>query len=573
VHHVAHVSPTDLAGADTAPDAAKVVIEERARAPKFEPNRVARIVSHVAVWCAVGLPTLVALLRGWTPTGDDANISEQSYQVFGPHPPVVGYTTTTAHAGQALHDFGPLLFWLLAVPVRLDPLHGALWGAALWGGIVLSVAIEAMWSTGRWLGCLLVAFAAVDYLVLLPTAMDNLTWNAFFPIPFLIAAIALAWVIASGSLGWWPVLVAVGSVAAQTHLIYAPIAVILVIGAPAIALGQHGRPTHYRWLAWGLTVAVVCWLAPLIQNFAAHGNLSAVLTSQHGQAHEGLSFGLKTVAFLAAPPPIWLRPEPLGFFPVFGGIGANGSIVGIVVLLVLAAIGVVAWRQAQHGLSALALLALGSSLGVLVGFAQIPKANGINVDYAISMLWAVGILVWTVAAWTAVLLLQAVWAKRSTASSERLTALAPLAAPFLLIVLAVAGLVLVTDSNRTLDIDTTAMTSVGQIAGRIQQLAPRGPVGVYVANIDTGALPVLEIDEGVAWRLVSADRHARVEAVSQTYTGFEPLRNVEVFEFVIDDERLLSFETEHCRELDLACVHHLKVALEARYPVLRPTTR
>ncbi len=568
------MSPTELAGADIAPDADDVVIEARARMPNFEPKRVARTVSHVAVWCAVGLPTLVDLWRGWSAIGDDASISEQAYQVFGPHPPVVGYTTTTAHAGQALHDLGPLLFWLLAVPVRLDPLHGGLWGAALWGGIVLSVAIEAMWSTGRWLGCLLIAFGAVDYLALLPTVMNNLTWNAYFPIPFLIAAIALAWVIASGSLGWWPVLVAVGSVAAQTHLIYAPIAVILVLGAPAIALGQQGRPKRYRWLGWGLTVAVVCWLAPLIQDFGAHGNLSGVLTSQHGQAHEGLSFGLKTVAFLAAPPPIWLRPEPTGFFSVYGGIGANGPIVGIVVLLVLAAISVVAWRKAQHGLRALALLALGSSLGVLIGFAQIPKVNGINVDYVISMVWAVGILVWTVAVWTVVLLLQGARAKRPTASTRRhAVALAPLAGPLLLVFLVVAGLVLVTDSNHTLDLDTVAMTSAGQMAGRVQQVAPRGPVGVYVGSIETGYLSAFVIEEGIAWRLVSAHRRVIVYGVSQTYTGFEPIRDAEMFEFVIDNERLLTFETEYCRQLDRACIHHITAALEDRYSALRPTTR
>ena len=28
-------------------------------------------------------------------------------------------------------DPGPLLFWMLALPVRMDPAHGVLWGAAL----------------------------------------------------------------------------------------------------------------------------------------------------------------------------------------------------------------------------------------------------------------------------------------------------------------------------------------------------------------------------------------------------------------------------------------------------------
>ena len=36
--------------------------------------------------------------------------------------------------------------------MRLDPGHGLVWGAALFWGLALSLAIEALWRSGRWLG-------------------------------------------------------------------------------------------------------------------------------------------------------------------------------------------------------------------------------------------------------------------------------------------------------------------------------------------------------------------------------------------------------------------------------------
>ena len=59
-------------------------------------------------------------------------------------PPLVGMLSTAGTVGHNIFDPGPLLFWLLAIPVRIDPAHGALWGAALLGGAAMSVAVEAI---------------------------------------------------------------------------------------------------------------------------------------------------------------------------------------------------------------------------------------------------------------------------------------------------------------------------------------------------------------------------------------------------------------------------------------------
>ena len=133
-----------------------------------------RIASHLAVWLVVAVPLGVVLSKGWVATGDDAAIAIRSHQVLGLHPPLVGLASTAAAgSGQHLYDPGPLMFWLLAIPVRIDPTHGSLWGAALLGGIPLSVAIEAAWSTRAWLGCLLIAFAAANYLWLAPVVFES----------------------------------------------------------------------------------------------------------------------------------------------------------------------------------------------------------------------------------------------------------------------------------------------------------------------------------------------------------------------------------------------------------------
>ena len=134
----------------------------------------------------------------------------------------------------------PLMFYLLAVPVHLDPSRGLFWGATLLCGAVLSLVIEAAWSVGLWVAGTVVAFTTLDLLWLTPTVFENLAWNTFFPVPFLVAAVVLAWVVALGRVRWWPVLVFVASVAAQSHLTFVIPSVVLTLTALIFGL-QTGR--------------------------------------------------------------------------------------------------------------------------------------------------------------------------------------------------------------------------------------------------------------------------------------------------------------------------------------------
>ena len=121
----------------------------------------------------------------------------------------------------AFFELGPLLFWLLAVPVHLDTSHGALWGAALVCGASLSLAVEAMWSVKRFAATVAVADIVADVGLAdadvrrsglepsLRTRRDNVSGAPY-------------WVVAPRRLGWYaPWTSSSRSLATQSHLFYA----------------------------------------------------------------------------------------------------------------------------------------------------------------------------------------------------------------------------------------------------------------------------------------------------------------------------------------------------------------
>jgi hypothetical protein len=57
----------------------------------------------------------------------------------------------------------------------------------------------------------------------------------------LVTSIVLAWVVATGSLTWWPWLVFTASVATQAELFFVTFAVALVVAAPLIGMARQ-RP-------------------------------------------------------------------------------------------------------------------------------------------------------------------------------------------------------------------------------------------------------------------------------------------------------------------------------------------
>jgi hypothetical protein len=50
-------------------------------------------------------------------------------------------TTTFPNSLHDAYNLGPLIFWLLAIPVRVSPTTGTLWGSAILCGVALSSAV------------------------------------------------------------------------------------------------------------------------------------------------------------------------------------------------------------------------------------------------------------------------------------------------------------------------------------------------------------------------------------------------------------------------------------------------
>ncbi len=489
-----------------------------------------RISSHLVVWAAVIIPVGVVLATGWIPTGDDAAIAIRAHQSLTLHPPLLGMFSTLANSsGRATYDPGPLLFWLLAVPVRLDPVHGSAWGAALFCGAALSVAVEAVWSTRQWVGCAVLAFAAADYLWLVTAVFENPSWNAFFPVPFIIAALAIAWVVASGSVGWWPVLVLVGSVAAQGQLIFTIPAVVLVVTAPIIALGVAGRPDRLRWMVVGVVVGVACWAAPIVQQLGSHGNVSALAASGRGLPRIGATFGLRAVGMVGSPSALWLHRLPEGFFGVIGAIAANSPILGVAVLVIVALVAVLAWRAGRCRLCALAAVAFVGAVSAGIALSVVPQKNELSLDYTICFLWGVSILVWTAVVWGIVALLASSDGVRrgfdqhvGRHRARMVGGLVAIGVPLAVVVVGASSLSSYVPQLTTVGLDTRGFRTVIVFTGRIERAEPRGPVTLKVSSPLKGYYVANALTEGIAWRLQADGWRPGLVDVQRAYTGLDP---------------------------------------------------
>ena len=526
---------------------------------------IARILSHGTVWVAVLVSTAVVLSKGWVAIGDDAAIAIRSFQTFSFHPPLVGmYSTAGSVPGHYLYDPGPLLFWLLAVPVHVDPTRGLLWGAALLAGGVLSVAVEAIWRTKLWIGCVLVAFATADLLWQWPGVFENLAWNAYFPIPFLIAAIGLAWVVSTGSLGWWPVLVFVASVAAQGHLIFFIIAVALAVLAPVIGILLAGKPKRFRFLAIGLAVALACWSAPVFQGLGPNSNLTTLFHGTNGQKPMGVAFGLRMMATAGSPSPIWLRHSPSGYFATLALVKVNSPLLGSIVLVLLVAIVLVTWRQHVRYLCALSLVALVSSISVVVTFAVYPLSGGLNLDYLIPLLWIVGILVWTVVLWSgalALLTLHRIVRSDSVATPDRHRATGSIVLSAILfggvVVLGTVGLAPLRSfqpNEANTGASQAGMASIVRVSHSIERSFPKRPVIVSVAVEDGGLFSSLWMTEGIDWQLEADGWHPGTVGIENAFTGLAPTSGSPQILVFANPQGPTSFSRTYCRQLSPRCL-------------------
>ena len=375
----------------SAPALHPVVREGRARGARA---KLVRAAAHVAVWSPFPISVADSLGGGWHPVGDGALIGLASWLTFSRRISLVGQGTVLP--GNP-HDLGPAEFWLLAIPVRLDPERGLVWGAALLCMVAASIAIEAAWSVRGEIGGLLASGVILAIIAWMPAIPVRPYWNPFFGAMWFLAALATAWAVMSGHRKWWPVLVVCASLAAQAHLMFALASVGLVLVALIVTLADGLKASTGRgWLITGLVVGEACWLAPLDQQFLfPPGNMSALIQAETSGRPAGPAFALRALSAFTEPPALWWQRH-LGVRPdIYRLIEARPAGFAVAVLCVTALVLPLAvFKLRSRWLASLATISLVADAAAVIAFSGIPSSDLGRLNYLVLVMFPVGLLAW-----------------------------------------------------------------------------------------------------------------------------------------------------------------------------------
>jgi hypothetical protein len=372
-------------------------------------------VELLAVVCVIAaiLPVIVATARAisgdWRAIGDNAYFSIRAADVLTEHHPLLGsWTSASIAIGLDVNNAGPLLFDVLAIPVRFGgPDAGLAVGVALVNiASILGIAAIARRQAGP--TAVVVAMAAATGLGW--SLGSELLFEPWQPhsliFPFL-CFLFMVWALVAGDLVMLPWAVGLGSYIAQTHVGY--LLLVPILGAFAVAaagvrlwrsrrLDAEGWPAlrrrTSRYVAVAVIVALACWAQPVIEQIfgEGRGNLGR-LASSAGEtgARVGLGDAPRYVATLLALPPWWGRPSVSEqFVPGDSLPSLASSLVGLGVLAVLLAVGLrSAWRRSDRPVAS--LVATGTAvLGVaVVGAATMPIGIFNLASHQMRWLWPV----------------------------------------------------------------------------------------------------------------------------------------------------------------------------------------
>jgi hypothetical protein len=361
---------------------------------------VLRVVAHVACWLPFIIGPVRLVQHGWRPVGDEAAIALRSWNALTNHGPLVGQATRLAHG---VFDPGPLQYWLLSIPVHLNPVYGILWGGTFWCVVACSLAVEAAWAVRGEIAGLAASGLILVLLLWMPGVAVTLTWNPWFGMTFFLAALAAAWAVIAGHRHVWPVLVITASVAAQAHLMFTLGSAGLVLLALIVGIADSIRArAGYWWVLIGLLAGAGCWSAPAIQQFTMpDGNIAALINSTGGNGNgvrTGASFGLKALTAAIQPIPLWWKPSPPSIV-IYGQISARSSGYAVAVLILLAVVGIAAiWPLRCRWLASLAAISLLLSLAALATYSSVPVhyTSLRTLNYLIIMVFPVGAISWLV---------------------------------------------------------------------------------------------------------------------------------------------------------------------------------
>lgn len=364
----------------------------------------------LATGAAAALPVMVAvaaaLSNSWVPLQDDGIIVLRSWDVFTDQSPLVGqYSQATLERIGDAYSPGPMLYWLLALPLRP---FGFL-AAPLTIGLLSVASIMGTVALARRRGGVVFMFATALALVLmcrsLPEEVFVSPFNPTVPILPCTLLLFLAWSLACGEIRLLPVTALVASFIAQTHLSYVP----LTVGVLAIGLGWllysrrrgagQARETRARpWALAAALVVVVLWVPPVVDVVANDPSNVEVLarTAVAERPKVGAEAAWHSVVRAFGVPPWWVRErvDALGRFLDTAEAPHPLSLVSFLLVVAgLLLVAVVAWLR-ERGVAVAAALALVVVGAFAVLTATTPTERVLTLGYTMQWGSAAGMFAW-----------------------------------------------------------------------------------------------------------------------------------------------------------------------------------
>lgn len=372
------------------------------------PDVVALIASYACAVVPTGVATLVSIGSGWEPTSDDAMFSWRAWNVISRHPTLLGSSTHgVTVSGHSVFAPGPILSWIMAVPVHVNPTYGGLIASAVMAMVAQALIVASARSWGGNVAGLLAAAGLSASFWTEPKLLLNPMWTPWIGLLWFAATLGVALPVMRGRLGWLLPEVVAASVAAQAHLIYALPAV--AIGAVSAVFGlieaRKRPPTPglrlWPWVTASAFVGLILWSPVMIQQLGTrYGNLSLAWHAHStGGPTLGLDYALHGLSSAVAVPPSWVHElsqtgGSAAFFEIIGQMDGRPLVWGVLAGALLCVALVWGWSKHDRSVRNMALVAMVAYATVVVTVAGIPTSDTLEMTYLIVVFIPVGILTW-----------------------------------------------------------------------------------------------------------------------------------------------------------------------------------
>lgn len=371
---------------------------ETAAPPRaWRSSRAAGLTAGLVAAAPLLIAALALAFKPWVPVLDMAMTELRVRDVGGPHTPLVGLP---GRIGETIREQGshpgPWSFYLVAPFYRLA-------GSRAWGMELASCLLNAAcvvglvalgWRRRGIAGA--VVLATVAALAVRGYGPNVLThpWNPYFPVLIWLLALVAAWWCLAGDHWLAVVVVALTSVAAQTHVPYLVNAIALDVMVLGVVAWRVRRGAPARPLVTALATGAVLWIPPFVEQLIrSPGNITKLVrhfTTE--QPEPAIGFGaagrlvLAHLDWFATGVDLIRRKDAFVHRAGVAGDPATAvSIGGLVVLAAWGAAAVWAWRRRHRE-----LLALHAVIGLTLftGFASSARIFG-KVWYYLT-LWLAG---------------------------------------------------------------------------------------------------------------------------------------------------------------------------------------